>query len=93
MYFNIIKADYINNYKIKLEFENGKSGTVDLQEYVGNNDVFKDFSDMEYFKNFTLNNGTLTWAKGEIDIAPETLYLKATGEKEIKWNSLELSKV
>lgn len=90
MYFNIKKAVYVSEYTINLIFENGKEGTVDLKEYKGDG-VFSKFSDMDYFKKFYIEDRTLTWGKGELDIAPETLYLKATGEKKILWDTEELS--
>lgn len=93
MYFDIIKAVYIEDYKINLTFENGKKGIVNLKQYVGSSEVFSKFSDMEYFKSFNIEDGILTWGKGEVDIASETLYLKATGEKTIKWDIEEMSKV
>jgi len=42
-------------------------------------------ADLEFFKNFRIDNGVLTWGSGEIDIAPETLYHKATGEPYPQW--------
>ena len=80
MYFNIIEAVYIEDYKIQLSFSNGKSGMIDLAEYIMEGDIFEGIRALEKFKNFTLEYGTLTWDNGEIDIAPETLYEKATGE-------------
>ena len=81
MYFDIVSAKYIENYKIELLFENGKKGIIDLIEYTGKNDVFAPFDSIEFFKNYKIEYGTLTWGDGELDIAPETLYEKATGIK------------
>ena len=83
MEFEVINAKYIKDYKIELFFENGKHGIVDFTKYVGNNDVFKSFNDINFFKNFKIEFGSLIWGNGELDIAPETLYEKATGEKVI----------
>ena len=94
MYFDILKVTYLTDYRIELVFENGKSGVVDLKEYVNDKDVFKAFNDIEYFKRFKIDYGALVWGDDELDIAPETLYLKATKEKEIKWgNNPRLNKV
>lgn len=92
MYFEIIKAEYISDYKLKLDFEDGKKGIVNLENYVNDKNIFSKFNDIEYFKNFYIDDGILTWGEGEIDIAPETLYLKATGEKSINWDNEELNK-
>jgi hypothetical protein len=35
--------------------------------------------DDDYFRGLRVELGTLVWGEGELDIAPETLYEKATG--------------
>ena len=77
MYFEVINATYIKDYKISLTFKDGKKGVVDLTDFSGKDDVFKPFSDLSFFKNFAIEYGTLIWGNGEVDIAPETLYQKA----------------
>lgn len=84
MYFEIVNAKYIENYKIHLDFEDGCSGLVDFSDYINPNNVFKAFSNKKYFENYKIAYGTLTWGNNEIDIAPETLYKKATN-KSISW--------
>ena len=81
MYFNVIDAVYIEEYRINLKFKNGKTGIVNLAEYISNGEIFKPLRSLENFKKFSVDYGTLTWNNGEIDIAPETLYEKATAEK------------
>jgi hypothetical protein len=80
MNFNVIKANYISDYKIELIFQDGSTGIADLSGYVGKGEVYNNFMDKEYFKNFRVEYGTLTWGNSETDIAPETLYTKATGK-------------
>ena len=80
MNFNVIKANYIKEYQLELTFKDGSIGIADLSEYVGKGEVFNNFQDKEYFKNFRVEFGTVTWGNGETDIAPETLYTKATGK-------------
>ncbi len=81
MDFEIIQAEYLSEYKIKLKFMDGSSGVADLSNYLDKKNVFKAFQDIFYFKNFHIEYGTLVWGKGELDIAPETLYEKVTGKK------------
>jgi hypothetical protein len=81
MNFEIIEAEYLSDYKIKLKFMDGSSGVADLSSYTGRKKVFRAFQDMSYFKNFRIEYGTLVWGKGELDLAPETLYENATGKK------------
>ena len=80
MFFDIVNAEYISDYKIKIEFEDGSWGEADLSEYPEENTVFKSFYDLNYFKVSKIEFGTLIWGNGEIDIAPETLYTLATGK-------------
>ena len=80
MFFNIIDAVYMDGYRINLIFKNGKSGTVDLGDYISDGEIFQDIRSVDEFKKFAVDFGTLTWNDSSIDIAPETLYEKATGE-------------
>ncbi len=80
MFFEIKEANYLDEYKVKLKFEDNSIGIVDFSEYSKKGRIFEKFQDMNYFKNFHVNYGTLTWGDGELDIAPETLYEQATGK-------------
>jgi hypothetical protein len=85
MYFDVKEAEYLGEYRIKMLFEDNSSGIADLSGYVSKGAIFKPFADISYFTNFRLENGTLTWGNGELDIAPEALYTAATG-KPIKYS-------
>ena len=86
MLHDVISAIYKGDYKIELTFDNGKKGIVDFSEYLLKGGVFDRFKDIEFFRNFSVNDdfGTLTW-KNDIDVAPETLYSKATGTPLPQW--------
>jgi hypothetical protein len=86
MFFDVTEAEYIDNYRIKLTFEDGSTGIADLSDYPNRNNVFRLFLDINYFRNFRIEYGTVIWGDGELDIAPETLYTIATG-KAIEYNS------
>lgn len=92
MYYEVIEAKYIDGYKLELVFENGKKGIVDLYGYIQKGGVFSRFSDIEYFKRFYINKelGVLCWPD-DVDIAPETLYSKATGEPLPEWMTPEIA--
>jgi hypothetical protein len=89
MYFNVIEAEYLGQYRIRMLFEDNASGIADLSGYISKGKVFKPFADISYFGNFKLENGTLTWGNGELDIAPEALYTAVTG-KPIKYSRSKL---
>jgi len=75
MLYDIVKAEYIQKYKLKVEFENGYSGIVDFSEYSNRGGVFSKFKDLNFFKKYSVSEdlGTIVWGN-EIDIAPETIY-------------------
>jgi hypothetical protein len=74
---SIINANYQDNYKISLEFNDHKNGTVDLKDFVLNGKIkpFKELQDIEKFKKFKVDY-TLKW-DDDLDLAPEYLYFKA----------------
>ena len=86
MLHDVVSATYQGDYRIELEFDDGLRGIVDFSKYLESGGVFERFKDLEFFHNFKINNeiGVLTWGD-EIDIAPETLYAKATGTPLPAW--------
>lgn len=69
---SIIEANYIDEFRIKLQFDNGESGIVDLKEHL-DGEIFAPLNNKEYFKNFKLDEWTIFWENGA-DFAPEYLY-------------------
>jgi hypothetical protein len=57
---------------VHLEFDDGLEGDVDLSSYLGKGPIFAPLAELSYFKQFTLEGGTLAWPNGA-DIAPERL--------------------
>ena len=83
---DLVSATYKGEYLIELAFEDGERGTVDFSSYADRGGVFERFKDIEYFRRFSVNAelGTLTW-DGELDIAPESLYARATRQALPEW--------
>ncbi len=81
MFLEVIKAKYLNGYKISLLFNNGVSKKVDLEkELIGK--IFEPLKDKDYFKTFTIKFNTIEWENGA-DFAPEYLYeIGVTNEKK-----------
>ena len=74
MFLHVKRADYINDYKIRVYFNNGENGIVDLKdELIG--DVFEPLKDIDLFKRFHIDPEieTIVWENGA-DLAPEFLY-------------------
>ena len=72
MFLEVAQAEYLDNYRIKLLFNNGKTKTVDLQNEL-NGDVYMPLLQLDYFKQFQVKYNTIEWANGA-DYAPEYLY-------------------
>ena len=83
MNYDITSAEYVDEYRLKLRFKDGSSGIADLKPVIDRGGVFKPLENIGVFKTFTISPywNTLTWCDEQIDIAPETLYLTATGQE------------
>lgn len=72
MLLKITKATYLKDYMIKLTFNDGLKGIVDLKNSI-KGQVFKPLQNIEYFKTFTQNRWTIEW-DCDADFAPEYLH-------------------
>ena len=67
-------AEYVEGYKIKVTFEDGVVGVIDLD---GNlwGEVFEPLNDLKKFRAFKIDHElqTIVWSTGA-DLAPEFLY-------------------
>ena len=78
MYFDVTEATYSGKYQIDVRFADGSSGKVDFAKYLEEGTVLSKLKDLVVFKSFGVKYGTIVWGE-DLDIAPETLYLEATG--------------
>ena len=72
MFLEVEKAEYLNDYKIKLWFNNHVVKIVDLSDLL-NGEAFSPLKDTEIFKDFSIKFNTIEWKNGA-DFAPEFLY-------------------
>ena len=79
MYFDVTDATYSGKYQIDIRFVDGSSGRVDFEQYLEDGTVLAKLKDLAAFQKFEIKYGTIVWGE-ELDIAPETLYLEATGK-------------
>ena len=77
----ITTVEPLPGYKLKLRFDDGVEGAVDLSAEVGKG-IFAAWSDPEHFVQVMLAHGgrALAWP-GEIDLCADALYLEVTGMK------------
>jgi len=72
MILKVIKAEYVDNYLVRLLFNNGVEKTVNLEKELYGS-IFSPLKDLEIFRNFKIDCNTISWANGA-DLAPEYLY-------------------
>lgn len=62
-YLKIIRAKYVDNYKIEIEFDDGKVNIVNFEGFLksSSNPEIKKYLDKELFKNFSIVEGDLDW--------------------------------
>ena len=73
MILHIVKARYIDGYRIGVLFNDGNSGVVDLDDAdLFNGPIFKPLKELSFFKDFIVDPelNTLVWKNGA-DLAPE----------------------
>ena len=71
-FLEVIKAEYLGEYRVKLWFNNDVIKCVDLKDsLVGL--VFEPLKNVDYFKSFSVKFNTIEWSNGA-DFAPEYLY-------------------
>jgi hypothetical protein len=71
----ITTANHISDFKIWLQFNDGKAGIIDLQRtiFTDSRPIFAPLRNPEYFRRFQVEMDTLVW-ENELDLAPEFLY-------------------
>lgn len=72
MFLEVVKAEYMGGYKVKLQFNDGVTKTVDLYSSL-KGEIFEPLKDVNYFMRFTIRFNTIEWENGA-DFAPEYLY-------------------
>ena len=68
----VTKAEYSDEYKLLLTFNNNVTKFVDLKDSLYG-EVFEPLKDVEKFKQFKLSDWTIEWYNGA-DFAPEYLF-------------------
>ena len=78
---HVIEARYLGDYKVWLEFNDGRKGVVDLADEL-HGDELEPLRDRDRFAQFYLDYGlaSIAWLDGQ-DFAPEFLYEQAEGNE------------
>lgn len=75
---HVVEARYLGDYKVWLEFNDGRRGVVDLADELYGEEL-EPLRNRERFSEFYLDYGraTICWHEGQ-DFTPEFLYEKLT---------------
>lgn len=78
---DVVQVECLNGYQLRLRFEDGVQGFVDVSELVEFTGVFAPLKDRTYFSQVSVNAdiGTICWPNGA-DLDPDVLYAAITGE-------------
>ena len=79
----VIKAEYIEEYRIQIAFNNGASGVVDLTDTLWGA-MFEKLKDYNIFRKFEVSDvvHTIRW-ENDADLAPEYLYEKMVEQSTV----------
>lgn len=81
MLVDVIDVRPLDAYRLRLTFEDGVQGDVDIANLVTFTGVFAPLAEQHYFRQVAVNpdSGTVCWPNGA-DIDPDVLYSQATGQ-------------
>ena len=83
---HVVSVEYLDNYQLKLTFNNGIEGIVDLEpELYG--EIFEPLKDKSLFQKVFLTSRTIEWPNGA-DFAPEFLFEIAFNKQSIDKSDL-----
>jgi hypothetical protein len=86
MFVHVTAVQYVDDYKLRLTFNNGVTGVVDLQpELYG--EIFEPLQDKALFQQVYLTGRTIEWPNGA-DFAPEFLLTLVKPELLVKEQQL-----
>ena len=72
MFLHVTAIEYLKDYKLRLKFNNGSEGIVDLEKELYG-EIFEVLRDKNLFKQVFLTSRTVEWPNGA-DFAPEFLF-------------------
>lgn len=81
MLHDVIEVRPLDGHRLRLRFDDGVEGVVDVSTRVPFDSVFAPLEDPDYFRRVRVNAelGTIVWPNGA-DLDPVVLYRLVTGE-------------
>ncbi|MCL2325631.1 MAG: DUF2442 domain-containing protein [Proteobacteria bacterium] len=72
----IASVKVLDDMMMLLEFSTGEFRLYDASQLLVQ-EAFKPLADEKIFSDVTIEHGVVTWCDGEIDIAPESMYMNS----------------
>ena len=75
--FNVIDAQYVKGYKLKITFADSHCVIVDFEQFFLKNPspVYDEYHDLSRFKEFKIVNGNVVWGDSwDLIFNPQNLY-------------------
>ncbi|MFM2125230.1 MAG: hypothetical protein RL328_1681 [Acidobacteriota bacterium] len=78
---DVISVEPLEGFQVRLRFENGVVGVIDLARHVSFRGVLEPLRDPAYFRQVRVDAelGTIVWPNGA-DLDADVLYASVTGE-------------
>jgi hypothetical protein len=78
---DVVSVDHPGGYRLRLRFDDGAEGEVDLAHHLDFHGVFAPLKDLDYFSRVQVDpdGGTITWPN-EANVDPVVLYSWVTGQ-------------
>lgn len=78
--FKVTRAEPLPGYRLRLSYDDGVTGVVDLSHLVGKG-VFQLWNDPEAFGRISIGTGGEVRWSDEVDLCADALYLEVTGKQ------------
>jgi hypothetical protein len=78
----VVSAEYLDGYRIRIQFNNGEGGEVDLKQSIWG-PVFQPLVDVRQFRQFRVSDvlHTIQWGNGA-DLSPEHILEKLIEQRQ-----------
>ena len=63
LFLEIIKAEYLDGYRIELWFNNGRTKVIDFYDLL-DGEIYEPLKDISNFKDFSIKFNTIEWKNG-----------------------------
>jgi len=83
---DVVAVAPLDEYRLRLTFEDGREGVIDLSSVIKQGGVFAPLADPAFFRQVSVNPeiGAICRPNGA-DLCPDSLYAMATGRELPEW--------